>query len=129
MATTQGAGTDYGEMCIAGYMASMTLWIGLMTTAGGETKNGGVEVSEGDYARKQVTFVVDPSNPDKIINSGAALAFGTPATNWGDVVELRAYSEETSGDDLYYWTLAAAVACDAGAPVSIPINGLSLTAK
>jgi hypothetical protein len=129
MATTQVCCTDYGEMCIAGYIASMTLYVGLMTTAGGETKNGGVEVSEGDYARQQVTFIVDPTNKDKVVNSGAALAFGTPATNWGDVVELRAFSELTGGDDLFYWTLSVPVACDAGAPVSVPISGLSLTAK
>jgi hypothetical protein len=129
MATTLYAATDYGEMAIAGYVASWTLWVGLMTTAGGETKNGGVEVSAGDYARKQVTFVVDPLNPDKVVNSGAALAFGTPATNWGDVVELRAFTLETGGDDMLYWTLATATACDAGAPVSVPLNGLSLTAK
>ena len=129
MATTTVQATDYGEMAIAGYIASWTLWVGLMTAAGGETKNGGTEVSAVDYGRKQLTFIVDPLNPDKVVNSGAALAFGTPATNWGDVVELRAYTLETGGDDMLYWTLTEATACDAGAPVSIPINGLSTTVK
>lgn len=125
MGTTSANATDYGEIMIADYMATLTLEIALMSVAGGETKMGGTEFDAADYARQPVTFVVDPDNPDTLINSGGSIAFGTPLTDWGICVELRAYRTTDYGEDVLYWTLSTPVACDAGAPVSIPINELT----
>lgn len=120
--------TDNGEQRTAGYWQSMGYWAALMSVAGGEA-GPGTEFSAGDYGRVAVPWNVDTESPDTVINDLLALEFGTPATNWGTAVEVRLYDDETAGGAWFAYTLDPGVACDAGAPVRIPVGSLSERAQ
>ena len=120
--STVGNLTDYGERITIAYLLTQIATIHLMSVAGGETPGGGTEFTAVDYAGQAHTFAVDPGDTSRIINSGGAIAFGTPATNWGSCVELR--GRNGYGEDVMYWTLAPAVLCEQGAPVRIPVSML-----
>ena len=120
MGTTTSNSTDYSEQIITAWMAPQIVELGLFSVAGGEVEGAGTEFSAGNYARVPVEMIADPVNTDQSLNSGTAVAFGTPSVNWGDACEIRAFN--SYGQCLYYYTLSPTVACDAGSPVSIPIN-------
>lgn len=127
MATTNNL-TDNGEQRTAAYWQAQTLWAALMSVAGGEA-GPGTEFSAGDYGRVAVPWNVDTESLDTVVNDAAALEFGTPATDWGTCVEVRLFDAETEGNAWFYYTIDPGVACDAGAPVRIPIDSLSERAQ
>lgn len=127
MATTNNL-TDYGEETTARYWQSQTLYAALMSAAGGEA-GPGTEFNAADYERIPVVWAVDSESEDTISNDVSAIEFGTPAANWGTAVEVRLFDALSGGNAWFYYTIDPGVACDAGAPVRIPVGSLSERAQ
>lgn len=119
--TTTGNATDYGEEILTDYLITQITELGLFSVAGGEDGDG-TEFDAADYARVAVTMVKQAS-VDTSANSGGAINFGTPATDWGTCVEIVGFNGY--GYAVAYWTVSPGVDCDAGAPVRIPVSGLT----
>lgn len=98
-------------------------WAALASTVPTDTV-AGTEFVAADYGRVAVVFTEDGVIAGRFTNSVGALAFGTPATDWGDAAGVEVYDDATAGRRLLRYTVSPAVACDAGAPVSIPIDSL-----
>jgi len=84
---------------------------------------GGTEISGGGYLREAVTFAA-PSG-GVCANTGA-VNFPTPTAPWGVVVAVGIFDALSSGNLLYFKTLAVAKAVDAGSPVFFPDGYLTI---
>lgn len=123
--TTTGNLTDYGATRVAADVLARVATLHLMSVAGGETAGGGTEFDAVDYAAADPTsaFAVDPLDTTRFLNSEAAIVWGTPASNWGTAVEIR--GRNADGYDECYWTISPGIECEEGAPVRVPVDGLT----
>jgi len=97
-------------------------WAALMSVKTSDSA-AGTEFDAADYGRVAVVMN-ETGSLTGIFDNDAALEFGTPLTNWGNCAGVTLYDAETSGNAWAFYDLASPVACDAGAPVSIPAAAL-----
>ena len=103
-----------------------TAWYAALMSTVGTDASAATEFDAADYARIAVVMG-DGGSWTGVADNDAGLAFGTPATNWGDATQVAIMDALTAGNEITRYTLAVPVACDAGAPVSIPAGSLDQT--
>lgn len=103
------------------FTAPATVYVGLMTTAPGET-GPGTEVSGGSYARVAVTFGAPSSG--SISNSGV-VTFPTPTAGWGTVVGWGIFDASTAGNMMIYGDQTPNKTINNGDAVSYAIGALT----
>lgn len=101
-----------------------TAWYAALMSVKTTKDAAGTEFSAVDYAR--IAVVMNETGALSLIfDNDGALEFGTPATNWGTALGVSLYDALTGGNLLAFYDITApGVACDAGAPVSIPAAAL-----
>ena len=108
-----GSFTNYMEKTVLNAMggngspvASMSLWMGLFTTAPSDA-SGGTEVSGGNYARKSVGAWVTAT----VVGSGVGFSnvtnttFGTATGAWGAVSCFALFDDSSTGNMILWSSL------------------------
>lgn len=103
--------------------APATVYVGLFTTATGET-GGGTEVTGGSYARQAVTFGA-PSG-GAIANS-ADVTFPVATASWGTVTHIGIFDAVTAGNMLVWADLTASKTVASGDQVKFPAGNLTVS--
>lgn len=103
-----------------------TAWYAALMSSVGTDASAATEFTAADYARIAVVMG-DGGSWTGVADNEAVVSFGTPATNWGSAAQVAIFNALTGGNEITRYTLAAPVACDAGAPVSIPAAALVQT--
>jgi len=119
--------------------APATLYIGLLTSAPSDT-GGGTEISGNNYSRVAVTsslanWAGTQSAGSTVASSGtggqtsnnAAITFATPSGTWGTASHFAIYDAASSGNMLFYGSLAIAKTINQGDTVSFPAGSLTIT--
>ena len=91
------------------------IYVGLFTTMPIDDGTGGVEVTGSSYARESVIFTV--ASAGQVSNNGA-VTFTQATALWGTVLGMGLFDALTSGNLLYYGTLAAPKTVDNGDTIS-----------
>lgn len=115
-----------------------TLYVGLLTAAPSDT-GGGTEVSGNAYARVAVTnslanwagtqgagTTVASSGTTATTSNNGTITFPVPTATWGTVAYFGIYDASTSGNLLFYGTLAIAKVINQGDTVTFPAAALSI---
>jgi len=97
------------------YTPPSAIYVGLFTTMPNDDGTGGVEVTGGSYARESVVFSV--ASAGQVANNGA-VTFTQATALWGTVLGMGLFDALTSGNLLYYGTLAAPKTVDNGDTIS-----------
>jgi len=106
----------------AAYTAPSTLYLGLFTSAPGET-GGGTELSGSAYVRKAIAFTTSGDTT----SNNAAVEFPTATGSWGTVTHVGVFDALTSGNLMVYATLAASKAVASGDVFRVPSGDLDIT--
>lgn len=117
--------------------APATLYIGLTTSASGDT-GPGTEVSGGNYSRVAVTSslanwagtqsagsTVASSGTSGTTTNNAAITFPTPSADWGVVTGFAIYDAASAGNMLIYGSLGASKTINNGDAVQFNAGVLS----
>lgn len=90
------------------YTRPATVYVALYTTAPTDA-GGGVEVSGGSYARKDVTNNATnwPAASSGSKSNGQDIVFATATASWGTIVAFGIFDASTSGNLLYWGTLTS----------------------
>ena len=106
----------------AAYSAPGTHYLGLFTSAPGET-GGGTELSGSAYVRKSVAFTTSGNTT----SNNAAIEFPTATGNWGTVTHVGVFDASTSGNLMAYATLSASKTIETGDVFRVPSGDLDIT--
>jgi len=106
----------------AAYTAPSTLYLGLFTSAPGET-GGGTELSGSAYVRKAIAFTTSGDTT----SNNAAVEFPTATGSWGTVTHVGVFDASTSGNLMVYATLSASKAVASGDVFRVPSGDLDIT--
>ena len=106
----------------AAYTAPSTLYLGLFTSAPGET-GGGTELSGSAYVRKAVAFTTSGNTT----SNNAAVEFPTATGSWGTVTHVGVFDAATSGNLMAYATLSSSKTIDTGDVFRVPSGDLDIT--
>ena len=106
----------------AAYTAPSTLYLGLFTSAPGET-GGGTELSGSAYVRKAIAFTTSGDTT----SNNAAVEFPTATGSWGTVTHVGVFDALTSGNLMVYATLSASKAVASGDVFRVPSGDLDIT--
>jgi len=106
------------------YTPPSDIYVGLFTTMPNDDGTGGVEVSGGSYARELVVFTV--ASAGQVANNGA-VTFTQATALWGTVLGMGLFDASTSGNLLYYGTLAASKTVDNGDTISFANAALTVS--
>ena len=106
----------------AAYSAPSTHYLGLFTSAPGET-GGGTELSGSAYVRKSVAFTTSGNTT----SNNAAIEFPTATGNWGTVTHVGVFDASTSGNLMAYATLSASKTIETGDVFRVPSGDLDIT--
>ena len=106
----------------AAYSAPSTHYLGLFTSAPGET-GGGTELSGSAYVRKAIAFTTSGDTT----SNNAAVEFPTATGSWGTVTHVGVFDALTSGNLMVYATLAASKAVASGDVFRVPSGDLDIT--
>jgi hypothetical protein len=105
------------------YTSPATVYVGLYTVAPTDV-GGGTEVTGGSYARQSVTFSAPASG--SVANSGA-VTFPQATATWGTIVSMGIFDALTSGNLLYYGSLATSKTVDIGDQISFANSALTIS--
>jgi len=106
----------------AAYTAPSTLYLGLFTSAPGET-GGGTELSGSAYVRKAIAFTTSGDTT----SNNAAVEFPTATGSWGTVTHIGIFDASTSGNLMVYATLTASKTVASGDVFRVPSGDLDIT--
>ena len=106
------------------YTPPANVYVGLFTVMPADDGTGGTEVSGGSYARESATFTVAAAG--QVSNNGA-VTFTQATALWGLVLGMGIFDALTSGNLLYYGTLAASKTVDNGDTISFANAALSVS--
>ena len=106
----------------AAYSAPGTHYLGLFTSAPGET-GGGTELSGSAYVRKAVAFTTSGNTT----SNNAAVEFPTATGSWGTVTHVGVFDASTSGNLMAYATLSSSKAIATGDVFRVPSGDLDIT--
>ena len=106
----------------AAYTAPSTLYLGLFTSAPGET-GGGTELSGSAYVRKAIAFTTSGDTT----SNNAAVEFPTATGSWGTVTHIGVFDASTSGNLMVYATLTASKTVASGDVFRVPSGDLDIT--
>ena len=106
----------------AAYSAPSTHYLGLFTSAPGET-GGGTELSGSAYVRKAVAFTTSGNTT----SNNAAVEFPTATGSWGTVTHVGVFDASTSGNLMAYATLSSSKAIATGDVFRVPSGDLDIT--
>ncbi len=106
----------------AAYSAPSTHYLGLFTSAPGET-GGGTELSGSAYVRKAVAFTTSGNTT----SNNAAVEFPTATGSWGTVTHVGVFDASTSGNLMAYATLSSSKTIDTGDVFRVPSGDLDIT--
>ncbi len=106
----------------AAYSAPGTHYLGLFTSAPGET-GGGTELSGSAYTRKSVAFTTSGNTT----SNNAAIEFPTATGNWGTVTHVGVFDASSSGNLMAYATLSASKTIETGDVFRVPSGDLDIT--
>ncbi len=106
----------------AAYTAPGTHYLGLFTSAPGET-GGGTELSGSAYVRKSVAFTTSGNTT----SNNAAIEFPTATGSWGTVTHVGVFDASSSGNLMAYATLSASKAIATGDVFRVPSGDLDIT--
>ena len=106
----------------AAYTAPSTLYLGLFTSAPGET-GGGTELSGSAYVRKPIAFTTSGDTT----SNNAAVEFPTATGSWGTVTHVGVFDASTSGNLMVYATLTASKTVASGDVFRVPSGDLDIT--
>jgi hypothetical protein len=106
----------------AAYTAPSTLYLGLFTSAPGET-GGGTELSGSAYVRKAIAFTTSGDTT----SNNAAVEFPTATGSWGTVTHVGVFDASTSGNLMVYATLTASKTVASGDVFRVPSGDLDIT--
>jgi hypothetical protein len=106
----------------AAYSAPGTHYLGLFTSAPGET-GGGTELSGSAYVRKSVAFTTSGNTT----SNNAAIEFPTATGSWGTVTHVGVFDASSSGNLMAYATLSASKAIATGDVFRVPSGDLDIT--
>ena len=106
----------------AAYTAPSTLYLGLFTSAPGET-GGGTELSGSAYVRKAIAFTTSGDTT----SNNAAVEFPTATGSWGTVTHIGVFDALTSGNLMVYATLTASKTVASGDVFRVPSGDLDIT--
>ena len=106
----------------AAYSAPGTHYLGLFTSAPGET-GGGTELSGSAYVRKSVAFTTSGNTT----SNNASIEFPTATGNWGTVTHVGVFDASTSGNLMAYATLSASKTIETGDVFRVPSGDLDIT--
>ena len=106
----------------AAYTAPTTKYLGLFTSAPGET-GGGTELSGSAYVRKPIAFTTSGDTT----SNNAAVEFPTATGSWGTVTHVGVFDALTSGNLMVYATLSASKAVASGDVFRVPSGDLDIT--
>ena len=104
------------------YSAPGTHYLGLFTSAPGET-GGGTELSGSAYARQSVAFTTSGNTT----SNNAAVEFPTATGSWGTVTHVGVFDASTSGNLMAYATLSSSKAIATGDVFRVPSGDLDIT--
>ena len=106
----------------AAYSAPGTHYLGLFTSAPGET-GGGTELSGSAYVRKSVAFTTSGNTT----SNNAAIEFPTATGSWGTVTHVGVFDASSSGNLMAYATLSSSKAIATGDVFRVPSGDLDIT--
>ncbi len=106
----------------AAYSAPSTHYLGLFTSAPGET-GGGTELSGSAYVRKAVAFTTSGNTT----SNNAAVEFPTATGSWGTVTHVGVFDASSSGNLMAYATLSSSKAIATGDVFRVPSGDLDIT--
>ena len=106
----------------AAYSAPGTHYLGLFTSAPGET-GGGTELSGSAYVRKSVAFTTSGNTT----SNNAAIEFPTATANYGTVTHVGVYDASTSGNLMAYAALSSNKTIETGDVFRVPSGDLDIT--
>jgi len=106
----------------AAYTAPGTHYLGLFTSAPGET-GGGTELSGSAYVRKSVAFTTSGNTT----SNNAAVEFPTATGSWGTVTHVGVFDASSSGNLMAYATLSSSKAIATGDVFRVPSGDLDIT--
>jgi len=108
-----------------------TVYVALYTAATTDVSASGTEVTGAGYARVAVTNNATnwagPTDNDGTVTNGAAITFGAPTANWGDIGWVAIKTASTGGETLFHGALSAVKTVNNGDPAfSFPIGAISI---
>jgi hypothetical protein len=106
----------------AAYSAPGTHYLGLFTSAPGET-GGGTELSGSAYVRKSVAFTTSGNTT----SNNAAIEFPTATGSWGTVTHVGVFDASSSGNLMAYAALSSSKAIATGDVFRVPSGDLDIT--
>lgn len=101
--------------------APTTIYMGLMTTAPGES-GPGTEVSGGSYARVAFTLAAPSGNT---VSNSAQVDFPTPTAGWGTVVGIGVFDASSGGNMWLYSDQTPNKTINTGDPVFVPVGAFT----
>lgn len=128
-----GSLNDYAEKACLDWLlnaATVTrpsaLYLGLFTTAEGETGAGATEVASFGYARQAITFGAAALGTGVSLNSNTP-SFTAAGGNWGTVTNFCVFDAATGGNPIFYGTLTTSRTVNDGDTLTFGVGNLSLT--
>lgn len=130
-----GSKADYLEDAIldhvlggGDYSRPVNVYIALFTTAPGDA-GGGVEVTDGAYARVTVTNNLTnwPASSGGSKSNGASFDFLTATADWGTILAFVIMDALTSGNFLYWGDVTTPKAVNDGDTAKFPIGSITIT--
>lgn len=111
------------------FVKPTALYIALMTSAPGE-EGGGVEVSNGGYARvmREPTSDNWEVSAAGVVSNKVAVTYPYPTANWGSITHVAIFDAPTGGNMLFSGALTYATVAEAGDPApTFPAGSFQIT--
>ncbi len=111
------------------YTRPATVYIALFTTSPVDAGTGGTEVAGNNYSRVSVTNNNTnwPAASAGAKSNGTTITFPTASGSWGTINTFGIYDASTSGNLLYYGSLATAQVITNGNTLTFSAGNLVIT--
>jgi hypothetical protein len=124
--------SDYSEKLLLDWLMTSgsaprpTNWFVALYTAEPIDSGGGTEISGSSYARQSVTFGAATSGSGTTTNTNT-VNFTAGGGDWGTVTHIGIFDAVTSGNLLWYGSLAASRVINDGDTLQFSVGNINLT--
>lgn len=110
------------------FSAPATVYMAAFTATPSDS-GGGTEATGGSYARVSITNNTTnwPNSSGGTKSNGTAITFPTASGSWGTIVAVGLFDASSSGNLLYWATLAVSKTIGASDTLTIPVSGFVVT--
>ena len=111
----------------SGYTAPAGLWLALFTTPPYQGGTGGIEISGGGYARKQVSFALATGGGPATTTNSNQVQFPTASAAWGTVTGAAIFDASMGGTLIDVANLTTPKVVGEGDTLIFPLGSVSIS--